>query len=384
MIKNKRKFKKVNTALAMMAISALCGSFIFGSTLTAQAASLADYFNAKEYAENYPDLKAAFGENTAPLLEHYLTFGVAEGRESSLKDLIDLKKYREANADLDAAFGDSWQAYLDHYLTYGAKEGRSSFGTFDAIAYANRYPDLKAAYGDDISGLFQHWVTFGKEEGRVASTYEQVYENNGSSQADPGAGGNEGDDNTGGEPDVNPDKPDVNPDKPDVNPDKPDQPEDRPVYEAGGVKISVTAADTWTIAWDCSSKLKDMEENSRKYPGWNLNGQGSRGFGVHFLKDGQDYMLEVMEDLNSNAVYINTPQHHFFGENTDLKADELWGTGIKTKYNDNKNWEGAEIVSVSREGNIVEWTLQFNEGYVMDLSEISDIHGFVFFIGGQA
>lgn len=82
--------------------------------------------------------------------------------------LIDVQKYREAYPDLDAAFGDNWNAYVNHYLTYGIKEGRSSFGTFDARAYADRYPDLKQAFGYDALKLYKHYVTYGRAEGRDA------------------------------------------------------------------------------------------------------------------------------------------------------------------------------------------------------------------------
>lgn len=45
-------------------------------------------FDAEYYAETYPDVKAAFGDNKEALYNHYLNFGKAEGRNPySLKDM---------------------------------------------------------------------------------------------------------------------------------------------------------------------------------------------------------------------------------------------------------------------------------------------------------
>ncbi|RAZ62275.1 vancomycin resistance protein, partial [Klebsiella oxytoca] len=63
-----------------------------------------------------------------------------------MNGLIDVAKYREEYADLDAAFGDNWDAYLNHYLTYGAKERRDTGTDFNALDYAGRYEDLQDAF----------------------------------------------------------------------------------------------------------------------------------------------------------------------------------------------------------------------------------------------
>lgn len=167
--------KKLKRAL----VAAVAGCMVLGSTFTSLAAGEAykikDLFVADTYLEEYVDLQEAIGDNDKALLSHYLTYGVAEGRESSLTDLIDLKKYREANPDLDAAFGDNWDAYLNHYLTFGINEGRPSYGTFDATFYAERYPDLMAAFGNDVFQLYRHYLQFGANEGRWSSAPTWLY-----------------------------------------------------------------------------------------------------------------------------------------------------------------------------------------------------------------
>lgn len=156
-----KRFTKRTVTLALIVCSVMV------STFTTQAAKLADVFDTKQYADDYEDLKAAFGYDDEALLNHYLTYGISERRE--VAGLIDVVKYRETYPDLDAAFGDNWDAYVDHYLTYGIYEGRDSGTDFDASAYAERYQDLKETYGDDVLGLYLHYLTYGKGEGRIAS-----------------------------------------------------------------------------------------------------------------------------------------------------------------------------------------------------------------------
>lgn len=135
-----RKWKKV---IVLTVTLVLFASF----TLNVSAASLKDYFDAKYYASLYPDLQAAYGDDEEGLYEHYITFGIKEGRSASR--VFNVKKYREKYADLDAAFGDNWDAYADHYTLFGMKEGRDGGGdgTLSMDAYANQYYDVYAAYG---------------------------------------------------------------------------------------------------------------------------------------------------------------------------------------------------------------------------------------------
>lgn len=119
-------------------------------SMDVSAATLKDYFDAKYYASLYPDLQKAYGNDEKGLYEHYITFGIKEGRSASR--VFNVKKYRENYADLDAAFGDNWDAYANHYATYGIKEGRDAGG--DGLngmdAYAETYYDTYAAYGPNF------------------------------------------------------------------------------------------------------------------------------------------------------------------------------------------------------------------------------------------
>ena len=149
----------------MLAVSVAAGLAFSGLT-GVSAATLEDVFDAEYYAETYSDLKEAFGYDRDALWNHFITYGLAEGR--SMNSLIDLEAYRAAYPDLNEAFGDDWEAYLNHYLTYGAKEGRDSGTGFDAMDYAARYPDLQKAFGEVVLALWKHYEAFGVNENREA------------------------------------------------------------------------------------------------------------------------------------------------------------------------------------------------------------------------
>ena len=116
--------------------SALSAGMLAASSLGVSAGSLEEHFDADYYSSKYEDLQQVFGGETKELLNHYLTYGLEEGRDAI--PYLNLSKYRQAYQDLEKAFGDDWSAYLSQYLTYGVKEGRSSFADFDAAAYAER------------------------------------------------------------------------------------------------------------------------------------------------------------------------------------------------------------------------------------------------------
>ena len=144
----------------------LAGGVLLSGSLQVNAATLKDIFDEHYYADTYRDLKEIFGYDREALWNHFVTYGLGEGR--NMNGLIDVAKYREEYADLDAAFGDNWDAYLNHYLTYGAKEGRDTGTDFNALDYAGRYEDLQDAFGEDVLSLWKHYQAFGVTENREA------------------------------------------------------------------------------------------------------------------------------------------------------------------------------------------------------------------------
>ena len=80
-------------------------------------------FSAEEYAELYPDVVKAHGNEEAALWNHFVTHGLSEGR--ALSKSFHVFAYRAAYQDLQEAFGNDLIAYYIHYAIHGMQENRS-------------------------------------------------------------------------------------------------------------------------------------------------------------------------------------------------------------------------------------------------------------------
>lgn len=156
-----KKFKRILVVGA-------AATMLFGNVLNVSAAGLHDIFDAKYYADSYADLKEAFGYDENLLYQHFLTYGLKEGRNMS--PILNVVAYRKAYSDLNAAFGDNWDAYVDHFFTFGAREMRDKGVLFNPVVYANSYGDIKAVYGNNLASIAEHYLTFGRAEHRTLGT----------------------------------------------------------------------------------------------------------------------------------------------------------------------------------------------------------------------
>ena len=140
--------KKTIRTLFVMLLTTAC---VFGAApLSAQAFTLTSgTFNSKRYADEYCDLRAAFGYNHDALWQHYVNFGMKEGRAAY-------------STDGERATGTTAQAAA----TVPAG-GILTSENFDSVRYANDYRDLRCAFGYDHGALWNHYLTFGKREGRI-------------------------------------------------------------------------------------------------------------------------------------------------------------------------------------------------------------------------
>ena len=90
-------------------------------------------FDADYYYNAYADLKSAIGNDQEKLLQHFIAFGMQEGRRGN--DEFDVKAYMENNPDLVQVFGPAdYASYYLHYITYGKKEGRSAAGIGNTVS----------------------------------------------------------------------------------------------------------------------------------------------------------------------------------------------------------------------------------------------------------
>lgn len=183
-------------------------------------------FNANYYYNNNKDVANAFGKDAKALFNHFVNYGINEGRQASEEFSVD--SYKAYNSDLVSAFGEDTRAYYLHYIKYGKAEGRTATGSipngsqgntsgnnsgnnsentqggnqngnqggnqdntsentqggttdksyivdgldysavFNADYYYKHNSDVAAVFGNDESALFGHFINYGIDEGRQA------------------------------------------------------------------------------------------------------------------------------------------------------------------------------------------------------------------------
>lgn len=153
-------------------------------------------FDAGYYANVNADLKSAYGNDTAALLAHFVTYGMQEGRQGNAS--FNANSYRNAYKDLRDAYKGDMRSYYNHYINYGKNEGRVGTGNeykmvgatttykgvdyaaiYDPNYYLNNNPDLLKAFGYDDEAAIAHFVNSGMNEGRqgCAAFNVQSYRN---------------------------------------------------------------------------------------------------------------------------------------------------------------------------------------------------------------
>ena len=117
---------------------------LFGLSTMAFPTQAASAFDSGYYAATYPDVVAVLGTGQDALLQHYLTYGMKEMRipyqgaqpgaavdvpagTTGAGILFDAEYYAATYPDVKAALGTDPQKLLEHYLNYGMAEGRSPY-----------------------------------------------------------------------------------------------------------------------------------------------------------------------------------------------------------------------------------------------------------------
>lgn len=142
----------------------------FNGSLKVDGLDYSVVFDADYYLSHYADLKKAFGSDKNKAFQHFLKYGMKEGRQGN--STFNVISYKNNYADLRKAFGNDLVKYYQHYIKNGKREGRVCIdysAVFNAAYYANKYSDLKAAFGNDQDKLFRHFLNNGMREGRQAS-----------------------------------------------------------------------------------------------------------------------------------------------------------------------------------------------------------------------
>ena len=93
----------------------------------------------------------------------------------AIKKIFDANIYAKAYPDVAAAYGNDREALWNHYVTYGIKEGRTEISsTFNVFAYISAYQDLRNVFGDDLMAYYVHYVNHGMNENRRLITIDAV------------------------------------------------------------------------------------------------------------------------------------------------------------------------------------------------------------------
>ena len=155
-------------------------------------------FNVNYYKNRYADLRKAYGNDLKKYYMHYINYGKKEGRDGKTycaapanstttttttttgttvyngvdySAVYNYNYYINKYADIKKAFGSNQTAALQHFVNYGMKEGRQGSADFNVNYYKNRYADLRKAYGTDLKKYYLHYMNYGKKEGRDGKTY---------------------------------------------------------------------------------------------------------------------------------------------------------------------------------------------------------------------
>jgi hypothetical protein len=116
-------------------------------------------FSASAYAARYADL-AAFGSNAVLAWQHYLDYGVYEGRSDGEFDLA-------AYLALYPEVGPDWSDAALHWYLVGRPAGRMIPAGFDPDSYLSRYPDVATVFAGDRFGAWLYYRDFGIYDGEV-------------------------------------------------------------------------------------------------------------------------------------------------------------------------------------------------------------------------
>lgn len=88
--------------------------------------------------------------------------------------VFDATYYYNAYSDVAAVCGADEDALFNHFVSFGVYEGRSASAAFNPQAYRQRYTDLQEAFGNDMAAYCRHYVAFGRAEGRNADVDGQA------------------------------------------------------------------------------------------------------------------------------------------------------------------------------------------------------------------
>lgn len=135
----KDKMRRVKNVLLMV----LCVTMLLGNSICVEAAvnsvKLSKLtFDAEYYYNTYSDLQMAVGYDEVALYQHYLQYGLKEGRSGSAE--FNCEMYMQNYPEMSPILGEDYIAYCLHYEQYGKNEGRNASGTIASVEAEVKVP----------------------------------------------------------------------------------------------------------------------------------------------------------------------------------------------------------------------------------------------------
>ena len=122
-----------------------------------------------KYLSTEAKLKALGRADAKGINNYYSTHEpVSIVRESDYALVYDYNYYINKYSDLKKAYGTNRNAVFNHFLTYGMNEGRQAIASFNVSYYKQNYADLQKAFGNNLKAYYEHYITNGHKEKRVA------------------------------------------------------------------------------------------------------------------------------------------------------------------------------------------------------------------------
>ena len=139
-------------------------------------------FDVVSYAYQYADLRHVFKNDLKQYYLHYINYGKKEGRIATgtttmqncqtVYDGVDYSAvyngtyYYGKYADIRATYIFDDIAMLQHFVNYGMSEGRQGCEDFNITIYVYRYADLRQVFKNDLKLYYLHYIKYGLKEGR--------------------------------------------------------------------------------------------------------------------------------------------------------------------------------------------------------------------------
>ena len=116
------------------------------------------------------------------LVPNLIAKGIEQNSKKEILNLdwslvYDKDEYMLLNRDVAESIGDDEDALLEHFIEYGIQEGRIASENFDVWYYRDNNGDLGEMYGENLEEYYIHYIQYGHAEGRKGSdSYVEEYD----------------------------------------------------------------------------------------------------------------------------------------------------------------------------------------------------------------